>query len=59
MCEKYKGNVDNIMNSVAIVEHPDGVTYLVALMSNVRKKNSNLDHMALAASIDKLVRKAP
>ncbi|HRW75145.1 MAG TPA: hypothetical protein P5563_04530 [Saprospiraceae bacterium] len=59
VCEKYKGNVDNFMNSVAIVEHPDGVTYLVALMSNVRKKNSNLDHMALAASIDKLVRKAP
>lgn len=56
-CEKYKGNVDNFMNSIAIVEHPDGVTYLVALMSNVRKKNSNHDHMALAASIDKLVRK--
>lgn len=56
-CQKYKGNVDNFMNSVAIVEHPDGTTYLVALMSNVRKKNSANDHMALAASIDKLVRR--
>lgn len=54
-CEKYKGNVDNFMNSIAIVEHPDGVTYMVALMSNVRKKNSNQDHMALASSIDKAV----
>ncbi len=56
-CEKYKGNVDNFMNSIAIVEHPDGLTYLVALMSNVRKKNSNQDHMALASSIDKILHK--
>lgn len=55
-CAKYKGNVDNFMNSVAIIEHPDGTTYMVALMSNVRKKNSANDHMALAASIDKKVR---
>jgi hypothetical protein len=56
VCAKYKGNVDNFMNSVAIVEHPDGTTYLVALMSNVRKKNSASDHMALASSIDKKIR---
>jgi hypothetical protein len=56
VCEKYKGNVNNYMNSVAIVEHPDGTTYMVALMSNVRKKNSASDHMALAAAIDKKVR---
>ncbi len=56
-CEKYKGNVDNFMNSVAIIEHPDGTTYLVAMMSNVLKKNSGSDHMALAASIDKVIRK--
>lgn len=55
-CAKYKGNVENFMNSVAIVEHPDGTTYLVALMSNVLKKNSASDHMALAAGIDRLVR---
>ena len=56
VCQKYKGNVDNFMNSVAIIEHPDGTTYMVALMSNVRKKNSASDHMALAAAIDKKVR---
>lgn len=55
-CAKYKGNVDNFMNSVAIIEHTDGTTYMVALMSNVRKKNSANDHMALAAAIDKKVR---
>lgn len=56
-CEKYKGNVENFMNSVAIIEHNDGSTYMVVLMSNVLKKNSGSDHMALAASIDKAVRK--
>ncbi|MBP8086655.1 MAG: hypothetical protein KAY48_05150 [Saprospiraceae bacterium] len=55
-CQKYKGNVDNFMNSVAVVEHPDGTTYMVVLMSNVRKKNSANDHTALAAAIDKKVR---
>ncbi|MCB0562879.1 MAG: serine hydrolase [Phaeodactylibacter sp.] len=55
-CGKYKGNVDNFMNSVAIIEHPDSTTYLVALMSNVLKKNSNIDHNALASRIDKIVR---
>ncbi|MEL6923775.1 MAG: hypothetical protein AAFO94_06975 [Bacteroidota bacterium] len=29
-CGKYKGNVYNYMNSIAIVEQPDGTTYLVA-----------------------------
>ncbi|HUR31400.1 MAG TPA: serine hydrolase [Saprospiraceae bacterium] len=57
VCAKYKGNVDNYMNSVAIIEHSDCTTYMVALMSNVRRKNSASDHMALAASIDKIVRK--
>ncbi|MEO5906766.1 MAG: serine hydrolase, partial [Saprospiraceae bacterium] len=33
-CAKYKGNVDNFMNSVAIIEHPDCTTYMVVLMSN-------------------------
>lgn len=56
-CGKYRGNVYNYMNSVAIVEHPDCTTYIVVLMSNVRNKNSASDHMALASSIDKIVRK--
>jgi hypothetical protein len=56
-CGKYKGNVDNFMNSVAIIEHPDGTTYMVALMSNVLKKNSGSDHQELAARIEKIIRK--
>nr|WP_321452938.1 serine hydrolase [uncultured Carboxylicivirga sp.] len=56
-CAKYKGNVNNFMNSVCIVEHPDGTTYLVVLMSNVLKKNSNIDHQTLATYIDRIMRK--
>ncbi|GJM29742.1 MAG: hypothetical protein DHS20C17_23770 [Cyclobacteriaceae bacterium] len=56
-CGKYLGNVDNFMNSVAIVEHADSTTYLVCLMSNVRKKNSASDHHALASSIDRIIRR--
>jgi len=56
VCAKYKGNVDNFMNSVAIVEHPDSTIYMVVLMSNVLRKNSASDHMALATAIDGKVR---
>lgn len=56
-CEKYMGNVSNYMNSVIIVEHPDGTTYLVAMMSNVLKRNSAADHNALAAKIERAIRK--
>lgn len=56
-CGKYMGNISNFMNSVAIVEHPDNCTYLVVLMTNVLRKNSATDHMALASSIDKIIRK--
>lgn len=55
-CAKYQGNVNNFMNSVAIVEHGDSLVYMVALMSNVLRKNSNTDHNALASRIDKIVR---
>jgi hypothetical protein len=55
-CGKYKGNVTNYMNSVAIVEHKDGTTYLVVLMSNVLRKNSGTDHQTLATRVDKVIR---
>ena len=55
-CGKYEGNVFNYMNSVAIVEHSDGSKYLVCLMTNVLRKNSAGDHLALASRIDKTVR---
>lgn len=56
-CGKYMGNVQNFMNSVAIVEHPDNCRYMVVLMTNVLRKNSATDHMNLASNIDKLIRK--
>lgn len=60
-CVKYKGNVKNIMNSIAIVESPstpgpDQKRYIVALMSNVLRKNSAWDHSRLAAAIEQAVR---
>ena len=54
-CGKYKGNVYNYMNSVAIVEQPNGTIYLVALMTNVLSRNSNWDHRRLAKDIDHLL----
>lgn len=56
-CAKYAGNRMNYMNSVAIVEQPDGTRYMVALMSNVLGRNSAYDHQVLATRIDKTVRK--
>lgn len=56
-CGKYKGNVYNYMNSVAIIEHPDNTKYMVVLMSNVHGKNSAWDHLTLASNIDKIIRK--
>ena len=58
-CGKYKGNVYNYMNSVAIIEHGDSLVYMVALMSNVLRKNSASDHLGLASQVDKVVRKNP
>jgi len=54
-CGKYMGNVENYMNSVAIVEHPEGRTYLVALMSNVLKKNSAVEHQTIATYVDRIL----
>ncbi|MEL7162037.1 MAG: serine hydrolase [Bacteroidota bacterium] len=55
-CGKYKGNRMNYMNSVAIVEQPEGTRYLVALMTNVLGRNSAYDHQLLATQIDGLLR---
>ncbi len=55
VCGKYEGNVYNYMNSVAIIEHANGSKYLVCLMTNVLRKNSAGDHLALASRIDKAV----
>ena len=56
-CQKYKGNKQNYMNSIAIVESPEGTKYAVALMTNVLKKNSNIDHNTLGGKIHDLIGK--
>ncbi len=53
-CAKYMGNVENVMNSVAIVEHPGGRTYLIVLTSNVLRQNSAVEHQSLATFIDRI-----
>jgi hypothetical protein len=60
-CGKYRGNVRNVMNSVAVVEMPakegqPARRYLVALMSNVLRVNSAWDHARIAAAIDEMIR---
>ncbi|TXD51472.1 serine hydrolase [Polaribacter sp. IC063] len=54
-CAKYAGNVFNFMNSIIIVEHPNGIKYIVCLMSNVLNKNSAGAHLYLASKIDDLI----
>ena len=54
-CRQYQGNKANYMNSVAIVERPDGAVYLVALMSNVFKVNSAVEHQSLATYVDGVI----
>lgn len=58
VCRRYQGNVMNLMNSVAIVEHPAGAPelhYIVTLTSDVLRKNSAVDHQALAGAIQRLL----
>lgn len=61
-CRQYAGNVTNVMNSVAIVESPAlpqpgqrQRVYLTAMMSNVRRLNSAVEHQTIATLIERLV----
>lgn len=58
-CGRYRGNVFNYMSSVAIVEKPDGDVYLVALMSNVLRVNSAVEHQSLATFVDRILTRKP
>ena len=53
-CKQYMGNVTNLMNSVAVVESGEK-RYLIAMMSNVLKVNSAVEHQTIASEIEKLV----
>ena len=57
-CKQYRGNVTNLMNSVAVVESGEK-RYLIAMMSNVLKVNSAVEHQAIASEIEKLVQGRP
>ncbi len=55
--KQYAGNKYNYMNSIAIIEKQDSTQkkYMVALMSNVLRKNSVSEHYGLASQIDGLI----
>ena len=65
-CGKYRGNVRNLLNSVAIVESPAGYTsdkgkkglfYMVVVTSNVLRHNAAFDHQTLATRLHRLLEK--
>ena len=57
-CVQYRGNRTNLMHSVAIVESGRKV-YLVALMSNVLRLNSAVEHQTIATLIERLIQARP
>lgn len=60
VCRKYQGNVENLLNSVAIVEHPAGkhrLHYMVVINSNVLGKNSAVAHQTLGTRLQRLMEK--
>ena len=60
VCRKYQGNVENLLNSVAIVEHPAGkhrLHYLVVINSNVLRVNSAVAHQTLGTRLQQLLEK--
>jgi hypothetical protein len=57
-CKQYKGNVTNLMHSVAVVESGDK-RYLIAMMSNVLRLNSATEHQNIAGEIEKLIQARP
>lgn len=58
-CRKYRGNVLNLLNSVAIVESPagkpDGLFYMVVMTSNVLKKNAAVLHQTIGTRLHRLI----
>jgi hypothetical protein len=60
-CGKYMGNRVNFLNSLAIIETNEGgrrLHYIVALLSNVLRKNSAVEHQTLAMRIHRLIEAA-
>jgi hypothetical protein len=57
-CKQYAGNITNLMHSVAVVESGEK-RYLVAMMSNVLRVNSAVEHQTIAGEIEKLIQGRP
>jgi len=60
-CGKYKGNKRNYMNSLAIIENTnDGyqLNYIAALISNVLRVNSAVEHQTFGMRIHRMIEKA-
>lgn len=60
-CGKYMGNKMNYMNSLAIIENTsDGyqLDYIAALISNVLKVNSAVEHQTFGMRIHRMIEKA-
>lgn len=58
VCRKYHGNVENWMNSVAVVEYPAKerrLFYLVTVMSDVLRKNSAVEHQTFGTRLHRLI----
>ena len=58
VCKQYQGNKLNLLASVAIVEGPvpeSDYHYLVAVSSNVLRKNSAVAHQTLALRIHRMI----
>jgi len=58
VCRKYHGNVENWMNSVAIIEYPAQgrrYYYLVTVMSDVLRKNSAVEHQTFGTRLQRLI----
>jgi len=57
-CKPYRGNVLNLMNSVAVIESPAAaptLNYMVVLTSNVLRKNSAVAQQTLATRLHRLI----
>jgi hypothetical protein len=52
-CRAYSGNKTNLMHSVAVVESGTK-TYLVAILSNVLRVNSAVEHQKIGGEIERL-----
>jgi hypothetical protein len=60
VCGKYMGNVENLLNSAAIVEQPAGkrrLHYMVVVSSNKLRVNSAVAHQTLGTRLQRLLEK--